>query len=262
MQRYFIQMAYNGSAYNGVAKQLNTHALTVQALLDTALTTLFKIPLATTTSSRTDAGVHAASTYVHFDSPIILTQKHVYNLNALLPPDVSIQRLIAVPTHYHSRFDALARQYCYTIVLSKQALHQSVAWYYPFGIDATKLAITAQLILHHTHFYSMSKKHSDNFTDECTITQSHWDINIQQQHLQYHITGNRFLRGMVRALVATQMQVARGVITLKQFEQILQQPDNKHANFNAPAQGLTLIDVHYPEAYFNNCTVLTQRQNL
>ncbi|MCU0375633.1 MAG: tRNA pseudouridine(38-40) synthase TruA [Chitinophagaceae bacterium] len=245
--RYFIEVAYHGKAYAGFQIQENAH--TVQAEVENALYTLLRQSISLTGSSRTDAGVHALSNYFHFDSDAVLGQKQVYNLNAILPDTIAVKRIVAMHAEAHSRFDAIGRSYAYTLSLHKNPFATDRAWHYPYPLNASTLQQAADRLLLQTDFTSFSKRNTQTKTMLCTLSQSIW----QQQHQQwvYRVTGNRFLRGMVRALVATMLQVGRGRITLQQFEEIILAKDCTRADFSAPAHGLCLEQVIYPENYGN-----------
>lgn len=244
--RYFIEVAYHGKPYAGFQIQENAH--TVQAEVENALFTLLRQSISLTGSSRTDAGVHALSNYFHFDSHTDIGQKQVYNLNAILPDTIAIKRIVAMHAEAHSRFDAIARSYAYTLSQHKNPFATDRAWHYPYPLNADTLQQAAAILLQHTDFTSFSKRNTQTKTMICTLSQSHWEQ--QNDQWIYRVTGNRFLRGMVRALVATMLQVGRGRITLQQFEAVIQAKDCTKADFSAPAHGLTLREVIYPENYF------------
>ena len=244
--RYFIEVAYHGKAYAGFQIQENAH--TVQGELEGALQTILRRRILLTGSSRTDAGVHALCNYFHFDDEAALGQKQVYNLNAVLPPSMVVRRIIPMQPEAHSRFDAIARSYVYTLSPQKNPFTHDRAWHYPYPIDGRLLQKAADLLLSVNDFTSFSKRNTQAKTMLCSLAESYW----QQQNDQwiYRVTGNRFLRGMVRALVATMLQVGRQRITIRQFEQIILAKDCTKADFSAPAHGLMLREVIYPENYF------------
>lgn len=117
MPRYFLELAYKGTAYHGF--QIQDNAPTIQLAIEKALLTLFKTEMELTGSSRTDAGVHALQNYFHFDTDLTITNKHVYNLNAILPEDIAVKSIKAVADTAHCRFDAVARSYYYYIYQQK-----------------------------------------------------------------------------------------------------------------------------------------------
>src|SRR5688572_13256728 len=112
MQRYFLEVAYRGTRYSGF--QVQENAATVQSEVERALETLHRVPFSLTGSSRTDAGVHARQNYFHFDAEGVHPQL-VYKMNALLPPDIAVRRVVPMPPEAHARFDAISRSYAYHI---------------------------------------------------------------------------------------------------------------------------------------------------
>lgn len=247
MNRYFLEVSYHGGRYAGSQVQLN--ALTVQAELEKALAVYFRQPLTLTGSSRTDAGVHARQNFYHFDLPIPLNPRAIYNLNAILPADIAIKQLIPVPATAHCRFDAVAREYEYFIYQYKDPFLVDRAWYYPYTIDWAGLQTAAGVVKEYTDFTSFSKRNSQVRTFNCNILYSEW--KVLEQGAVFRVKANRFLRGMVRGLVGTMLQVGRGKITLEAFRQIIETKDCTKADFSVPGHGLFLQKVEYPEHYFS-----------
>lgn len=251
MARYFIEVAYKGTAYGGFQIQQNSN--TIQAEVEKALSTYFRESFAFTGSSRTDAGVHAAQNYFHFDTERSISpeegQKAVYHLNAILPGDIVTKTIREVAENAHSRFDAVSRSYEYSIYSSKDPFLDDRAYYYPYTLDVELMNKVAALCLKHTNYLSFSKKNTQVFTHECSVSKSEW---VQHGNLlKYHVTGNRFLRGMVRGLAGTMLLAGRGKYTPEDFQTILNSGDSSPADFSAPAKGLILAAVKYPAGIFN-----------
>ena len=236
MPRYFIELAYKGTAYNGF--QVQDNADTIQGVLQKALAILFREEMALTGSSRTDAGVHARQNYFHFDTDLIISSHAVYNLNALLPADIAVKGIFPVPATAHCRFDAVSRSYRYLIYGRKDPFLVETGWQYGFPIDFSALQSAAAVVQAHTDFTSFAKRNSQVHTFNCTIQHSGWQQDGDQ--LVYTVTANRFLRGMVRGLVATMLKVGRGQMTVADFKGVLEARDNQLADFSAPPQGLYL----------------------
>lgn len=243
MPRYFLELAYKGTAYHGF--QIQDNAPTIQLHIEKALFTLFKQPFELTGSSRTDAGVHALQNFFHFDAELDIHAKHLYNLNAILPNDIAVKSIQPVADTAHCRFDALGRAYHYYIYQQKQPFLNDRAWFYPYSLDLSLLNQAAALIKKHTDFTSFAKRNSQVFTHNCTIHVSEWIITADQQYV-YHVQANRFLRGMVRALVGTMLKVGRGQLSLEAFEQIIIAKDCTKADFSTPPHGLFLAKVLFP----------------
>lgn len=246
--RYFLEFSYRGTAYNGWQKQNN--ALGIQQVLEEAFAKVLRLPVELTGSSRTDAGVHAEQQFAHFDLPEAIADPYllVYKLNALVPKDVAIQRIMAVGDDVHSRFAATHRKYEYRITFQKNPFLTDLATQMRRNLDVTLMNQAAALLLTHNDFESFSKIHTNVNNFRCTITESRW-IETDEM-LVFHVKANRFLRGMVRALVGTMLEVGRRKITVDDFEQVILSRNRKNAGAQAPAEGLFLVEVGYPESLF------------
>ena len=246
MSRYFLEISYKGTAYSGLQTQEN--AVTVQSELEKAIAILQREAVSLTGSSRTDAGVHARQNYFHFDHPGGLHPQFVYKLNAILPPDIVLHKLIPVGEDAHCRFDAIAREYKYFIYRAKDPFLQDRAYYYPYQLDIDLMQEAAALLPGYQDFTSFSKRNTQVKTFQCRLELSEW--KQEGACLVYQVKGNRFLRGMVRALTATMLKVGRGKISLDEFRAIIDARDCTKASFAVPPHGLFLLSVHYPDAYF------------
>jgi tRNA pseudouridine38-40 synthase len=247
MQRYFLELAYKGTAYSGF--QIQDTGVTIQSELTDALRTIFRREFQLTGSSRTDAGVHAEQNYFHFDTELVFTDKHVYNLNAVLSKDIAVKQVRLVQPESHCRFDAISRSYRYSINRYKDPFLTETAWLYPFQIDRAVLDAAAAIIQEYTDFTSFSKRNTQVKTFNCSIELSRWVD--RDGLLLYEVRSNRFLRGMIRGLVATMLKVARSSITLNEFRTILESKDCSKADFSAPAHGLCLTKVAFPDRVFS-----------
>ena len=246
MPRYFLELSYKGTAYSGFQIQDNAH--TVQAEVQNALQTLFRIPFELTGSSRTDAGVHANQNFFHFDTALEIKSKIVYNLNALVPEDISIKAIYPVPDMAHCRFDAVSREYQYFIYKEKDPFLNDRAWRFPYPVDMNILQEAAQVIARYSDFTSFSKRNTQVKTFICAIESSEW---VQEGSiLVYKVKANRFLRGMVRGLVGTMLRVGTGKLTMDQFKTIIDSRESRLTDFSVPPHGLSLQRIHYPVGYW------------
>ncbi len=246
MSRYFIEVNYRGTNYAGFQKQENAH--TVQAEVEAALSKILRTGFQLTGSSRTDAGVHALQNYFHFDTELDLQDKLVYNLNAVLPGDLAVNRLIRMPATAHSRFDAISRSYRYHLYTKKDPFLQDRAYFFPYSLDYALMAEAAAILCGYSDFTSFSKRNTQVKTFICALSESRWDLN--ERGCAYVVTGNRFLRGMVRALTATMLRVGRGRMGIADFRRVIEARDCTQADFAVPAHGLFLERVDYPAGYF------------
>ncbi len=248
MPRYFLELAYKGTQYSGFQVQQN--AVTIQSEVEKALGIYFNQVFSLTGSSRTDAGVHALQNYFHFDTDIAIQSRQLYNINAILPKDITVKNIHAVSTDAHCRFDAISREYRYFIYKEKDPFLQDRAWFYPYTIDMHLLNEAAQLVMGSHDFTSFSKRNTQVTNHICNVQKSEW--LVQGDCLVFNVKANRFLRGMVKGLVGTMLRVGRGIITVNEFNQIIQAKDCTKADFTTPAQGLFLTAVTYPNAVFNS----------
>ena len=241
MARYFLEVAYRGTAYSGFQSQENAN--TIQQEVEQAFRTLQRNTVVLTGSSRTDAGVHALQNFFHFDFESPLHPQFVYKINAILPSDIFVRSVQQVADDAHCRFDASSRLYDYFIYRSKDPFLEDRAWYFPYTLNMEALQEAAALLMRHHDFTSFSKRNTQVKTFECSIMESSW--RQQQDCLVYRVRANRFLRGMVRALVATMLQVGRGTLSLEDFRAVFDAKDCTRASFAAPAHGLFLVEVCY-----------------
>jgi len=239
--RYFLELAYKGKRFSGF--QIQQNAFTIQGEIERAFQVLLRSKPVLTGSSRTDAGVHARQNFFHFDWPETFQQDWIYNLNAILPNDIVIKSVKAMKPDAHCRFDALNRTYHYQVYQFKNPFLQDTAYFFPYTLDVDKMKLAAAILKTHTDFKSFSKRNTQVKTFNCSIFQSEW-MELEDR-LVYQVSGNRFLRGMVRALTATMLKVGRGSISIEEFNQIILSKDCENAFFDTPAHGLTLMEVKY-----------------
>ena len=245
MPRYFIELSYRGSNYNGWQVQKN--APSVQALVNQTLTTLLKEPIETTGAGRTDTGVHAKYFVAHFDSGIEnLHQKPKIpeQMNKILPQDIAVKRIIKVDDKAHARFDALSRTYEYYISLEKDPFFNENAWTLKHKPDIQLMNEAAAMLLQITDFTSFSKLHSQTKTNNCRVTKAIWEDKGHM--LVFTIRADRFLRNMVRAIVGTLVDVGRGKTSMEAYKAIIESKNRSNAGQSVPAKGLFLVDIEFP----------------
>jgi tRNA pseudouridine38-40 synthase len=246
MPRYFLEVAYKGTQYSGF--QIQKNAPSIQQELEKALETFFRIPIGLTGSSRTDGGVHAMQNFFHFDYQELIDKRGLYNINAILPPDIVLKDVLPVAPDAHCRFDALSREYRYYIYRKKNPFLADRAWYFPYTIDREKLDAAAAIIPEYRDFTTFSKRSTQVKTFHCSIYDSAWENG--EDGLVYRVVANRFLRGMVRGLVGTMLQVGRGRLSVEEFAEVLRRKDNRLADFSAPGHGLFLFRVSFPDSIY------------
>ncbi|MBO3099766.1 tRNA pseudouridine(38-40) synthase TruA [Gelidibacter pelagius] len=246
--RYFIEFSYNGKAYHGWQKQPN--AVSVQQVLEHALTTLLRSPIKVMGAGRTDAGVHAAQMYAHFDmeEPFDIDVL-VYKINWFLPHDIAVHRIFEVRDKAHARFNALSRTYHYRISNTKNVFTHDFAYKIHLPLDLDKMNEACKILMQYNEFQSFSKSNTDVKTYFCDIKEAYWEL--KDTELTFVITADRFLRNMVRAIVGTMVNIGLGKLEVDQLHDIIKSKDRSEAGFSVPAQGLFLIHIEYPETILN-----------
>jgi tRNA pseudouridine38-40 synthase len=244
-ERYFIEIAYNGTAYHGW--QMQSNATSVQEVLNKALSTILRQPVETLGCGRTDTGVHATQLYAHLDisgTEDILSGKFLLGLNSLLPYDISVKRFIKVAPDAHARFDATKRSYEYYIHFSKDPFKHNRSWLLRDVPDIKLMNQAAEIIKEYRDFSCFSKSNTQTFTNNCLITRAEW-VGIEDG-LIFYISADRFLRNMVRAIVGTLIKVGKREIDPEDVRAIINSKDRSNAGESVPACGLYLTEVEYP----------------
>jgi tRNA pseudouridine38-40 synthase len=227
---------------------LQPNSVTVQQILDEALTVILSEKISTTGAGRTDTGVHARVFWAHFDSisdTLDNNKSLIYKLNSYLPKDISVSALKKVKPDAHARFSALSRTYKYIIALEKDPFSEDSSWFIQGETDLKKMNEASQLLLNYSDFTSFSKLHGNAKTNICKIYSANWEEKNSQ--LIFTIKADRFLRNMVRAIVGTMAEIGSGKLTLNDFEGIIKLKDRCKAGKSAPAKGLFLTEIEYPE---------------
>jgi tRNA pseudouridine38-40 synthase len=247
--RYFIFISYKGTSYHGW--QIQPDSITVQKILDDALTVVLNEKITTTGAGRTDAGVHASFFCAHFDTtyPELTTNKTlIHRLNRYLPKDISVNSIRNVLPEANARFSAISRTYKYYVSRIKDPFSENYSWFLFGNIDITAMNEACKLIINHSDFTSFSKLHSNSRTNICKIQDASW--SEVDNNLVFTIKADRFLRNMVRAIVGTMIETGFGKISVEEFEGIILAKDRGKAGKSAPAKGLFLTDIEYPGEIF------------
>lgn len=247
--RYFITFSYNGTGFHGSQTQPNGN--TVQAEMEAAFATILREPVALTFAGRTDAGVHAEKMVAHFDFTKPLPANFGSRLNNLLPPSIAVRNIQRVTDDAHARFDATARTYRYRITTRKDPFlcvnHTRVA----AGLNFEAMNDAAQALLGKQDFASFCRTHTDVKTTICDVREAKW---VQESDTEWYfvITADRFLRNMVRAVVGTLFEVGKGRMTPTQLADIIAAHDRCRAGHSAPAEGLSLVEIIYPQNIYHD----------
>jgi tRNA pseudouridine38-40 synthase len=243
--RYFLEIAYDGTPFHGWQRQVNGSS--VQETIENCLSTLLRQPIEITGAGRTDTGVHALQTFAHFDYSEALSASFVFRMNRFLPTSIAIFGLYqAVRDDLHARFDAVSRAYLYRLAVKKNpfTVHQAVLVERLSEYDWSAIHQATEMLLSTNDFASFCKLHGNNVTTLCKIYHAGWEQVGDEFH--FHIRADRFLRGMIRGIVGTLLDVGAGKRTPNDFFRILEARNRTTAGANAPAHGLYLSGVHYP----------------
>ncbi len=245
--RYFFKISYNGANYHGW--QIQKNAISVQEVLTDGLTTFFKQKIGIVGSGRTDAGVHARQQFFNVDIDVDLDiESTIFKLNSFFPREISINAIRPVRSDASARFNASSRSYEYHMHTFKKPFLDGLSYYFWNEINVDRMNEAAAILLTKTDFQAFSKVKTETNTFLCDVTEARW---IQKEHLLvFHISANRFLRGMVRTVVGTLLDVGLGKTTLQEFDGIIESKDRRNAGRSVPACGLYLSKVEYPEDVF------------
>ena len=247
-----LVLHYDGSGFSGWQRQPERR--TVQATVEQSLEKLCGAPVAALGSGRTDAGVHARGQAVGVRvpdkwSPEVLRRA----LNAVLPEDVWVAFAFEMRPEFHARFSATARRYSYYVGTDEAArspFRRSLEYPFEFRIDRSVLDSAAIAFVGEHSFRAFAVKDTAREGDEhrCRVQLARWDDRTGG--LVFVIEANRFLHHMVRFLVGTMLDVASGRRPLSDIAQLLVAADNHGVSAPAPAQGLFLDAVTYPQELY------------
>jgi tRNA pseudouridine38-40 synthase len=245
-QRYFFEIGYNGTLYHGW--QIQPNAVAVQEVLNKALSTFFRQDVETIGCGRTDAGVHASQFFLHVDLEreldLNLSEKIIRSVNSLLPQDIALINIHLVSANAHARFDASSRSYQYHIHFKKNPFKTNLSWFFTPELNIEAMQKGAEIIKQYDNFGAFCKSNADNFTNICSINHSY--IEEVPNGLIYHVSANRFLRNMVRAIVGTLIDIGKSKIEAEDIHQIIKSQNRSEAGASVPACGLFLTAVKYP----------------
>ena len=247
MMRYFIDISYNGKNYHGW--QIQKNAVTVQSTIQDVISKILGKSTDIVGSGRTDTGVHAKSQVAHFDVNKEVDNDFIYRVNAFLPQDISINSVNQVVDNSHARFDAISREYIYKIHDLKSPFVDGLSTFYNKKINMDLINEACSIIMKNSDFQSFSKVKTEVKNFNCTI--SHASIRRKNNFYLFKFCANRFLRGMVRALVGTLLQLNEGKINLKEFKLIFEKKNREYAGPSAPPYGLYLNKVNYNSDIFH-----------
>lgn len=246
MNRWFLYLSYNGTAYHGW--QIQPNGISVQAVLEHSLSVLLRHRVAVTGAGRTDSGVHARLMVAHFDTETTIPEQFIQRLNSILPRDIAVHAIRRVRPDAHARFDATARYYEYHVHCGKQVFNEKLSVQLNREPDFKAMNRAADILKEYSDFTSFSKLHTDVKTNNCKLLDARW--NACDDGWIFTIGADRFLRNMVRSVVGTLLEVGYGRMTEAEFRNVVEAKDRCKAGVSMPAHGLYLVDVQYPDNIF------------
>ena len=254
--RYFLELAYNGTRLCGWQRQPN--APSVQQTIEDVFSMVLRQQIEITGCGRTDTGVHASQYFAHFDFALDFPKNFLERVNRLVGNDIALKIIIPVEDTNHARFDATSRSYQYIISFEKSPFFTETEWFFTHKdrLDFEKMQKAADLLCSHpdssgrgyAEFAPFCKTHSDAQTMRCEVTRSEWIF--EDDKAVFHISANRFLRGMVRLIVGMCINVGLGHLRLEDVIEALDKQETLKKSYSVPPTGLFLADIKYP--FLNN----------
>jgi tRNA pseudouridine38-40 synthase len=241
----FLHIEYDGTNYGGWQFQLNS--VTVQEILEKALEKITGCHLNVIGSGRTDAGVHSrgqVASVIVDDDFTIPVEKIPIAINSLLPHDIRIRNACIVEGNHNARFEAVAREYSYTITQIESVFTRNFAALFKYKFDVDLMKRLANSFIGSYDFTTLSKLNTSTKSYICNISLSEWEEN--NGFLIYHVKSDRFVYGMVRALVGAMIDVGRGKRTIEDILKSFEKKDRALSSPAAPANGLVLEKIYYP----------------
>lgn|SRR5574341_1374857 len=237
-----LEIEYDGTNFLGW--QVQKQGRTVQGELQKALEKLLKQKINLISAGRTDAGVHALGQVANFKTDSKLETRRIFKaLNNLLPRDIVIRKVEESNSDFNARFKAKSRVYRYQIYLGKSAILRKLVWEVFQPLDIKKMKQAIKLIKGYHNFSSFGRKEEDLHSHKCQMLKAKCQENGSE--VAFEFEANRFLRGMVRGLVGSLVQIGRGSLGIREFAKILNGESSKKAIKKAPATGLFLVKVKY-----------------
>ena len=243
--RYFAELSYKGTHYFGWQRQPGQ--LSIQQVTEEAFFTILRTPIEVVGCGRTDTGVHARQYFLHFDYDTDLPEGFRRRINKVLPADIAMYAFTPMPPTAHARYDAIRRSYTYYIGFDKNPFTTDTVYHYPFAqqLDITLLHAAARLLLDYKDFFPFCKSNSDVQHTLCELMDCRWVHDQTARQLHFHISANRFLRGMVRLIVGMCLNVSIGKLKIEEVKAALDNKTRLIKSWSVPAEGLFLTGVEY-----------------
>lgn len=245
--RYFAVISYDGTHFLGWQKQHDGDQ-SVQFCIENALTLLCKEKIEVVGCGRTDTGVHAKNYHLHFDVEVTMEiDQLIFRLNRILPNSIAVHDIYQVRDDVHARFHAIERSYVYRLKNVSNPFENHYCFHYPYAdeLHLDKLNEAARLLLSYNDFNTFCKTRTDVKTTLCKISRSEWTYDEENKIYEYHITADRFLRGMIRLIVGMCLNVNRGNLSLEEVRHALDTKTRLQKDWSVDAKGLILYGIKY-----------------
>lgn len=243
-QRYFLELAFDGSAYFGW--QIQANQISVQETISTILSKLYNEKIDIVGCGRTDTGVHAKQYFAHFDAPTERTNLFE-RIKLMFPKDIQLLKIHKVSNEAHARYDATNRSYSYFIHQRKNIFKR----HYSLGIDIKNLNTNliqqaCELFKKEKNYFPLSKKNDllDNYNS--TVTKAEWLINKDEESIVFNVSANRFLHHQIRRMVGVLIHIGTNKINIEELENAMKNNTSLIYNNKVPANGLFLHSIQYP----------------
>ncbi len=247
--RYFIELAYKGKEFHGW--QIQPDVISVQETIEKGLSKILVEKIQIVGAGRTDTGVHASQMFAHFDFSEQLEANTVYRLNSVLPDTIVIFDIFEVKEDAHARFNALSRSYEYKIFLGRDPFYLDTTLQIHYKkLDVDRMNEASKILFNHINFKCFSKTKTDVGTYNCKIYEAKWVL--EDKNLTFHVSADRFLRNMVRAIVGTLLEIGYGKKKIEDLEKIILSENRSKAGTSVAARGLFLTKVEYPSSIRKN----------
>jgi tRNA pseudouridine38-40 synthase len=243
--KFFFHIAYKGNNYRGWQRQ--SKAISVQQVLEEAISKILKEEHTIMGCGRTDAQVHATQFFFHLEVKDAWDFDLLYRLNRLLPPDIAVFEIIPVLDNQHARFDAMQRTYNYFLHTTKDPfLSDSSAFYGDMNLNLEAMKQAAAIFARHNDFMAFCKTPANYQHTLCNISEARFFASASGDRLRFQVSANRFLARMVRMMMGAMLAIGRGKFTLEELEACLTNKQ-RTPDFIKPAypQGLYLSKVNY-----------------
>ncbi|MBQ2986835.1 MAG: tRNA pseudouridine(38-40) synthase TruA [Tyzzerella sp.] len=244
MKRIKLTIAYDGTNYCGW--QVQPNGITIEEVLNKALTKMLDEEIIIIGASRTDSGVHAMGNVAVFDTETTIpAEKIAVALNQRLPDDIVITKSEEVPLDFHPRYCDCSKTYEYHIINTRIPIptKRLTNYFVSYVLDIDKMRQAASYLVGEHDFVSFCNVRTDVENTVRTITDL--DILTNGNEITIRITGNGFLYNMVRIIVGTLIRVGRGFYEPDRVKEILEAKNRKAAGVTAPAHGLMLVEIKY-----------------